>query len=125
MTALYVYNCSLQWKPLVLAQCGLRMSRLVVTSRSEEDRVVSVPAEGSITSSVSSIVNMVGSCVGRGSVGGSIGVTARNLGVSTIGQGAQLVTVQFVLHLPGLSHQAGHSVDGESLTQGLRGPRPR
>merc|ERR1712203_690394 len=108
MTALYVYNCSLQWKPLVLAQCGLRMSRLVVTSRSEEDRVVSVPAEGSITSSVSSIVDMVGSCVGRGSVGGSIGVTASNLGVSP--QGAVLETV-LLLHLSGLSHQAGHSVD--------------
>ena len=87
--------------------------RLVVTSRSEEDRVVSVPAEGSITSSVSSIVDMVGSCVGRGSVGGSIGVTASNIGVSP--QGAVLETVH-LLHLSGLSHQAGHSVDGESLT---------
>ena len=90
------------------------MSRLVVTARSEEDRVVSVPAEGSITSSVSSIVDMVGSCVGRGSVGGSVGVTASRLGVSTSGQRGQLETV--LLHLSGLSHQTGHSVHGQSLT---------
>ena len=76
--------------------------RLVVTSRSEKDRVVSVPAEGSITSSVSSVVDMVGSCVGRG----CIGVTASWLRFPEL----------LLLRLSGLSHQAGHSVDGESLT---------
>merc|ERR1712079_583074 len=90
---------------LVLAQRHKKkMSRLVMTSsRSEEDGVVSVPAEGSITSSVSSIVDMVRSCVGRGSVGGSVSVTAGSLGISTKSQGSVLETVH-LLHLSGLSH---------------------
>ena len=76
--------------------------------------MVSVPAEGSITSSVSSIVDMVRSCVCRGSVGGSVGVTAGCIGVST--KGAQLEIVLVFINLSGLSHQAGHSVDWQSLS---------
>merc|ERR1711974_306278 len=95
---------------------GQMMSVLVVASpRAEEDGVVSVPPEGSVTSSVSSVVDMVGTCVGRGSVGGSVGVTAGRLGVSTEGLGGQLETVQLILDLSRLSHQPGHSVDGQSL----------
>ena len=89
------------------------MSLLVVgTSRAQEDGVVSVPAEGSVTSGVSSVVHMVRSGVGRGRVGGSVGVTASRLGVPT---GGHLETVQLILHLSGLPHQAGHSVDRQSL----------
>ena len=71
----------------------------MTSSRSEEYGVISVPAEGSVTSSVSSVVHMVGSCVGRGGVGGCVGVTAGRLGVclSPIGEGAQLETVLLVL----------------------------
>ena len=61
--------------------------------RSEEYWVISVPAEGSVTSSVSSVVHMVGSC----SVGGSVGVTVTS-GVGT------LETVR-LLHLSGLAPQ--------------------
>ena len=77
-------------------------------SRSEKDGVISVPAEGSIASSVSSIVDMVRSCVGRGSVGGCVSVTGGSLGIST---GSTMETVQLILqlHLSGLSHQSGHS----------------
>ena len=91
---------------------------VVMTSGSEEYWVISVPAEGSVTSSVSSVVHMVGSCVGRGGLGGSVGVTAGSLGVclSPIREGAQLETVLLVLQLSGLAHQAGHSVDGQRLT---------
>ena len=91
---------------------------VMTSSRSEEYGVISVPAEGSVTSSVSSVVHMVGSCVGRGGVGGCVGVTAGRLGVclSPIGEGAQLETVLLVLQLSGLAHQAGHSVVGQSLT---------
>merc|ERR1712026_246550 len=112
------------------------MSRLVMTSsRSEKDGVVSVPTEGSIASSVSSIVDMIRSCVGWSSVGGCVSVTAGRLGISTktnLGQdrlgistktnlggpGSHLETVQLILqlHLSGLSHQSGHSVDWQSLT---------
>ena len=116
MTALYVYNCSLQWKPSSVGTMrrGQMMSVLVVASpRAEEDGVISVPPEGSVTSSVSSVVDMVWTCVCRGSVGVSVGVTAGRLGVST---GGQLETVQLILHLPGLSRQHGHSVDGQSPT---------
>merc|ERR1712088_49655 len=90
------------------------VSMLVMTSGSEEYWVISVPAEGSVTSSVSSVVHMVG---GSG-VGGGVGVTAGSLGVclSPIGEGAQLETVLLVLQLSGLAHQAGHSVDGQRLT---------
>ena len=90
------------------------MSLLVVgTSRTQEDGVVSVPAKGSVTSGVSSVVNMVRSGVGRGRVGGGVGVTASRLGVPA---GSHLETVQLILHLSGLPHQAGHSVDWQSLT---------
>ena len=91
---------------------------VMTSSRSEEYGVISVPAEGSVTSSVSSVVHMVGSCVGRGGVWGCVGVTAGSLGVclSPIGEGAQLETVLLVLQLSGLAHEAGHSVDGQRLT---------
>ena len=94
-----------------------KMSRLVMTSsRSEEDGVVSVPAESSITSSVSSIVDMVRSCVGRGSVGGCVSVSGGSLGISTKSQGSVLETVH-LLHLSGLPRKAGHSVHGDGLTR--------
>ena len=87
---------------------------LVMTSGSEEYWVISVPAEGSVTSSVSSVVHMVGSCVGRGGLGGSVGVTAGRLGVPPSGEGTQLETVQ-LLHLSGLA-QSG------ALEDHRRGP---
>ena len=89
---------------------------MVSAPRAEEDWVVSVPPEGPVTSSVSSIVHMVWSCVGGGSVGGSVRVTASSLGVSAESAGGHLETVQLILHLSGLSHQARHSVHGQGLT---------
>ena len=63
---------------LVLAQRHeKKMSRLVM-SRSEKDGVISVPAEGTIASCVSSIVDMVRS---SSSSRGTVGVTARWLTV--------------------------------------------
>ena len=81
------------------------MSLLVVgTSRTQEDGVVSVPAEGSITSSVSSIVDMIRSCV---RLRGTVAATTSRQTVPGL---------QLIIHLSGLSHQSGHSVDWQSLT---------
>merc|ERR1712062_347442 len=55
---------------------------------------------------------MVWSCVG----GGTVRVTASSLGVSAESAGGHLETVQLILHLSGLSHQARHSVHGQGLT---------
>ena len=76
---------------------------LVVSSGSEEDRVVSVPAEGAVTSSVGSVVHVVRTAHWCRGVGGSVWVTGRRLGV--------------LLQLSGLPRQARHSVHGDGLTR--------
>ena len=100
---------------MVLGLAQRQENRLVMNSGSEKDWMVSVPAEGSVTSSVSSIVDMVRTSVGRGSVGGCVSVAAGRLGISTNSLGSHLETVRLTLHLSGLSHQSGHSVDWQSL----------
>ena len=91
---------------------------LVVSSGSEEDRVVSVPAEGAVTSSVGSVVHVVGAGGGRSTVG----VTAGALRVCPgghdvkVGAGASLEIV-LLLQLSRLPRKAGHSVHGDGLTR--------
>ena len=68
--------------------------------------MVSVPAEGSVSSGVCSVVDVVGSS-GGSSVGSSVGGTARGLGVSA-GARETRETLILVLHLSDLSHQTGH-----------------
>ena len=51
----------------------INMIFMSLMSGSEEDGLVSVPAEGSVSSGISSVVNMVGAGVGggsRGTIGG-------------------------------------------------------
>ena len=81
-----------------------------LVSGSEEDGVVSVPSEGSVSPGVSSIVHVV-----RASMGGGGGWAI--LGGATSGEGAViprigldwsiLVTVRILLNLPGHPGEAG------------------
>ena len=83
-------------------------------SRSEQDGVVSVPSKSSVSSSVCSVVNMVGTSVGGGAVWGAIGLATTGLAVSVLTVRGGLVVVLFLVQdLPGLSGEAGHSVDGD------------
>ena len=92
---------------------------LVVSSGSEEDRVVSVPAEGPVTSSVGSVVHVVGAGGGRSTVGvtaGALRVCPGGHDVKDGAGGASLKTV-LLLDLSGLPRKAGHSVHGDGLTR--------
>ena len=81
-------------------------------SRSEKDGVVSIPSKSSVSSSVCSVVNMVRSSVSGGTVRrSSVGLTATGLTVSRVSLWSNLITV-FLLHLSGLSGEAGHSEHG-------------
>ena len=92
---------------------------MTLVSRSEQDGVVSVPAKGSVSSSVRSVVHMVRASVGGGRVRGSIGLATTGLAVLTVGLGGNLITI-LLLHLSGLSGEAGHSEhrDGGSSEAG-------
>ena len=83
-----------------------------LVTRSQEDGVVSVPAESSVSSSVGSVVHMVGSGMCRARVGGSIGVAARTSGVRRLETCGKIC--RLILHLSGVSHQSGHSDHWES-----------
>ena len=91
----------------------------LVSSWSEQDGVVSVPAKGSVSSSVRSVVHMVRASVGGGRVRGSIGLATTGLAVLAVGLGSNLITI-LLLHLSGLSGEAGHSEhwDGGSSEAG-------
>merc|ERR1711933_479495 len=83
----------------------------------EEDRVVGVPAEGTVAASVRSVVNVVGTRVGCGSVVriAASGLSIPGLGIIGIwGVRGALVAV-LVLGGPGLPGQPrGHPVDWEA-----------
>ena len=88
--------------------------------------MVSVPSEGSVSSSVCSVVNMVRSGVGggaRGSIsGGAAGRTSAVIaGISKllVRGGGRLIAVLFLLGHPGLSGEAGVLNDGEASEVGL------
>ena len=83
-----------------------------MSSRSEQDGVVSVPSKSSISSSVCSIVNMVWSSMSGSTVRSSVGLATTGLTVPIVSLRGNLVTV-LLLHLPGLSGEAGHSEDGD------------
>merc|ERR550517_320813 len=98
-----------------LADPKISIQKKVVSVSSEENRVVSVPAEGAVAAGVGAVVNVVGT---RRGVGGGVGVAARCLsipwlGIISIGDiGGALVAV-LVLGGPGLPGKAWwHPVDG-------------
>ena len=96
-----------------------------LVSRSQEDGVVSVPSEGSVSSGVCSVVHMVRSGV-RGGAGGSIcwrsglgrGTVITGIGKLRTCVGGGLVTVLLLGH-PGLSGEAGVLDNREASEVGL------
>merc|ERR1719175_117026 len=115
-----VYSVTITVLGLTRGSCfGQKSGGGLVLVSSEEDRVVGVPAEGTVAAGVRSVVNVVGT---RGGVGGRVGVAASGLSIpglsirtiSCIAYGGALVAV-LVLGGPGLPGQPrGHSVDGEA-----------
>ena len=89
---------------------------LVVSTRSQEDRMVSVPTKGSISTGVCSIVHMVRSSVAsRGGMRSSISwLTGAALAVSKT-LGVEGIILVLVLQLSGLSTEAGHPHDWQVL----------
>ena len=94
---------------------GMVRRSLVVSTRSQEDRMVSVPTKGSISTGVCSIVHMVRSSVtSRGGMRSSIAwLTGAALAVKTLG--VECIVLVLVLELSGLSAEARHPHDWQVL----------
>ena len=92
-------SCTIYAEKLSLLFINMIFMSLVIGS--EEDGLVSVPAEGSVSSGISSVVNMVGAGVG-GSSRGTIG-----------GGAAGSLNILELCHL-GLSGEAGAPHDGDA-----------